>query len=131
MDLSANDFQLVKSLLEEFKQLGFEVEVFGKNSIVVNGTPADIGETNVVQLMDGILESYKLNTIDAKIEKHDNLCRAIARNSSIKYGKVLETDEMKLLLNHLFDCENPLYTAYGKTIMMEVDYADIDKFFKK
>lgn len=131
IELSANDFALTKSLLDEFKLLGFDMEVFGKNSMVVNGTPADMPEANIKQLVEGILETYKLNTMDAKIEKHDNLCRAIARNISIRYGKVLEQEEMKLMLNHLMQCENPLYTANGKVIMMEVEYNDIEKFFRK
>lgn len=131
LELSANDFTLVKGMLAEFKSLGFDIEVFGKNSIVVNGTPSDMQDFNVVQTIEGILETYKLNTIDTKLEKHDNLCRAIAKSMSIKYGKVLETEEMKLLLNHLMQCENPLYTANGKTVMMEVDYNDIERYFKK
>jgi DNA mismatch repair protein MutL len=130
MELSANDFILIKSLLPEFKLLGFDVEIFGKNSIVINGTPNDLPENNLSQTIEGILETYKLNTIDAKIEKHDNLCRAIAKNSSIKYGKILENSEMKRLLNSLFDCENPLYTANGKVILMEVDYKEVEKYFK-
>lgn len=131
IEMSANDFVLVKSLLDEFRSLGFDIEIFGKNSIVVNGAPSDMGEFNVLQTIEGILETYKLNTIDAKVEKHDNLCRAIAKNISIKYGKSLETDEMKLLLTHLMRCENPLYSANGKIVMMEVDYGDIEKFFRK
>lgn len=131
VEMSANDFTLVKSLLEEFRLLGFDLEIFGKNSVVVNGAPTDMGEINVLQTIDGILETYKLNTIDAKVEKHDNLCRAIAKNTSIKYGKSLETEEMKLLLNHLMRCDNPLYSANGKIVMMEMEYGDIEKFFKK
>jgi DNA mismatch repair protein MutL len=131
IEMSANDFALVKGLLEEFKYLGFELEIFGKNSIVINGTPADMQDFNVVQTIEGIIETYKLNTIDAKVEKKDNLCRAIAKNISIKYGKVLEQDEMKLLLNHLMQCENPLYTASGKVVMMNVEYNDVERFFKK
>lgn len=131
IEMSANDFSLVKGLLEEFRQLGFDLEVFGKNSIVVNGAPADMGEFNVPQTIEGILETFRLNTIDAKVEKHDNLCRAIAKNTSIKYGKPLEQEEMKLLLNHLMRCENPLYSANGKIAMMEMDYSDIEKFFRK
>lgn len=131
IELSANDFSLVKGLLEEFRALGFEIEIFGKNSIVVNGAPSDMQDFNVVETVEGIIETYKLNTIDAKVEKRDNLCRAIAKNISIKSGKVLEVMEMKLLLNHLIQCENPLYTANGKVVMMDVDYHDIEKFFRK
>ena len=81
--------------------------------------------------IEGILETYKLNTIDAKLEKHDNLCRAIAKNTSIKYGKSLTEEEMKLMTMHLLQCENPLYTACGKPVMMEVQLSDIERFFKK
>ena len=131
LELSANDFTLVQGLMGEFKSLGFDIEVFGKNSVVINGTPSDMLDFNVQQTVEGILETYKLNTIDSKIEKHDNLCRAIAKNTSIKYGKQLDNEEMKLLLNHLMHCENPLYTANGKIVMMDVDHNEIEKFFKK
>lgn len=130
IEMSANDFSLVQGLMEEFKMLGFDLAVFGKNSIVVNGAPADMPESNLRQIIEGIIETYKLNTIDAKLEKHENLCRAIAKNTCIRYGKILETEEMKLMLNHLIQCDNPLYTAGGKVIMMEVDYNDIEKFFR-
>lgn len=130
IELSANDFQLIKSMLPEFKVLGFDLEIFGKNALLINGSPADLGDSNPKQLLEGVLENFKLNTIDVKLEKRDNLCRAIARNSCIKYGKALETEEMKELLNHLFNCDNPLYTASGKVVMMEMDTGDIEKFFK-
>ena len=131
IELSANDFTLMKDLNNEFKTLGFDFEVFGKNSIVVNGTPVDLKDFKIAETLEGILETFKLNTIDTKMEKHDNLCRAIAYNTCIKYGKQLEEQEMRLILEHLMSCENPLYTASGKSIMMEVDYSDIEKFFKK
>lgn len=131
MELSANDFVLIKELTNEFKLLGFDFEIFGKNSIVINGTPNDLKDFKLIETLEGILETFKLNTIDCKIEKHDNLCRAIAYNTCIKYGKPLEEEEMELILEHLTTCENPLYTASGKSIMMEVDYLEIEKFFKK
>lgn len=131
IELSANDFALVKGLMPEFKQLGFDIEVFGKNSIVINGSPADMQDFNLLELVEGILETYKLNTIDAKLDKHDNLCRALAKNMSIKYGKVLEEEEMKQLLQSLMQCENPMYTASGKGVMMQLPYGDIEKYFKR
>jgi DNA mismatch repair protein MutL len=131
IEMSTNDFVLIQNLKNEFKLLGFDIEVFGKNSIVVNGAPADLQDFNVSATLEGILETFKLNTIDAKIEKHDNLCRAIAKNISIKYGKALDEKEMKLIMNHLFNCENPLYTAAGKPVIMEVDINEIERFFKK
>lgn len=131
VELSTNDFLLIEKLLGDFKNLGFDVELFGKNNIVVNGTPADLAEFNIQQTIDSILEAYKLNIIDTKLDPHDNLCRALAKSVSIKYGKTLTEQEMKLLVANVMNCENPLYTANGKVIIMEVEKEQIDKFFKR
>ncbi|MBI2721015.1 MAG: DNA mismatch repair endonuclease MutL [Bacteroidetes bacterium] len=131
IELSANDFNLIKELKSEFNLLGFDIEEFGKNSIVINGAPADMQDMNVVETLEGILETFKLNTIDAKIEKHDNLCRAIAKNTCIKYGKILDEKEMRLIVSQILYCQNPLYTPGGKPVMMEVELNEIEKFFKR
>ena len=131
VELSANDFVLIKDLMQEFKLLGFDLAIFGKNNIAVNGCPSDLEQFNVKQMIEGILETYKLNTLDHKIEMHDNLCRAMAKNACIKYGKSLNENEMQLLVSNLLQCENYLYTANGKAIMMELLYHDIERHFKK
>lgn len=131
IDVSANDFILIQQLLPEFKVMGFDLEIFGKNSFIINGIPSDLADFNIKQTIDFILETYKINTIDSKTDRHDNLSRAIAKSTSIKYGKILQEIEMKQLLMSLFDCENPLYTANGKSIMMEIENTEIEKFFKK
>jgi DNA mismatch repair protein MutL len=131
IEFGANDFTLIKDLFNEFRELGFDIEEFGKNSVVINGAPSDLKDFNIRQTLEGILETYKLNTIDTAIEKHENLCRSLAKNISIKYGKTLSTEEMKLIAEGIFRCENPLYTADGKPVMMEIEINDLTKFFKK
>ncbi|MBK7311837.1 MAG: DNA mismatch repair endonuclease MutL [Sphingobacteriaceae bacterium] len=130
LELSAKDFSLVESLLPELKLLGFDIEIFGKNSIVVNGAPSDLENTNVAHTIENIIESFKLNTIDSKIDVHDNICRAMAKNTSIKQGKTLDDNEMQLIIHHLMHCEGPNYTADGKTIFMNVEKDSIDKHFR-
>ncbi len=130
-ELSGNDFALISTLFPHFKQLGFEIEVFGKNAIVVRGTPAELGEFNTQEMIESILESYKLNTFDTKIDVFENLCRSMAKSASIKYGKSLESEEIGLIIEHLFMCENPMYTPDGKLILVEIDKQQIDSLFKR
>jgi DNA mismatch repair protein MutL len=111
--------------------LGFEIEEFGKNTIIVRGTPAELGEFNTQEMIESILESYKLNTFDVKIDPFENLCKSLAKSACIKYGKQLEDEEMTMILENLFNCENPLYSPNGKPIMMEMSKIDLDAFFKK
>lgn len=131
IELSTNDFLLVQSLKTEFSLLGFDVEPFGKNNIVINGTPAELGEFNVQQMIESVLESYKLNTLDKKMDMHDNLCRSLAKNTSIKYGKTLDESEIQSIISHLISCSDPLYCPNGKPVMMEVEKEEIEKFFKR
>lgn len=131
LELSTNDFILIQNLASEFKLLGFDIEPFGKNNIVVNGTPAELGDFNAQQMIEGVLENYKLNLLDKKMDMHDNLCRALARNTCIKYGKNLEDAEMQMIVSHLLNCANPLYSPNGKPVMMEISREETDKFFKR
>lgn len=131
LEMSPNDFALTETLVPHFKLLGFDIEPFGKNTMVVQGTPADLGEFNVTEMVESILETYKLNTYDVKLDPFDNICRSMAKNACIKYGKHLEEEELKLVVEHLFSCENPLYSPGGKPILMEIEKSEIDSFFKK
>lgn len=131
MELSPNDFALIESLTSHFKLLGFDIEPFGKNTIVIQGTPAELGEFNTQEMIEGILETYKLNTFDIKLDPFENICRSMAKNAGIKYGKPLEEEEIALMLEHLYLCENPMYSPNGKPIIMEMSKLDIEAFFKK
>lgn len=131
IELTPNDFVLLETLMPHFKILGFEIEHFGKNTIIVQGTPAELGEFNTQEMVEGILETYKLNTFDTKIDTFDNMCKSMAKNAGIKYGKPLNEQEIILMLENLFSCENPMYSPNGKVVIMEMSKLELDAFFKK
>jgi len=131
IEVTPNDFILINSLNDYFVVLGFEIEAFGKNTIIVRGTPAELGEFNIQDMIESILESYKLNTFDVKMDPFENLCKSMAKSAAIKYGKSLEEEEMTMILESLFNCENPLYSPSGKPIIMEMSKIDLEAFFKK
>jgi DNA mismatch repair protein MutL len=131
IELTPNDFVLLETLMPHFKLLGFEIEPFGKNTIVVQGTPAELGEFNTQEMVEGILETYKLNTFDVKIDPFENMCKSMAKSAGIKYGKQLDDQEIMLMLEHLFTCENPMYSPNGKPVIMEMSKLELDAFFKK
>ena len=131
IELTPNDFILIETLKSHFKLLGFEIEAFGKNTVIVQGTPAELGEFNTQEMIESILESYKLNTFDVKMDPFENLCKSMAKSASIKYGKQLEAEEMTMILENLFNCENPLYSPNGKPVIMEMNKIDLEAFFRK
>ena len=131
VELSSADMLLLKELNDDLKNLGFDIVPFGKDTIVVQGVPADLSSLNSVEVLNGLLENYKLNNLDIKLDKGENICRALAQNTCIKYGKELQFEEMKLLVEHLFACDEHAHSPQGKIVYTQINQTDIDKLFKR
>jgi len=131
IELSGADMLLLNELNEDLKKLGFDILPFGKDTVVIQGVPADLSSLNSAEVLHGLLENYKLNNLDVKLDKGENICRALAKNTSIKYGKELQPEEMKLLMEHLFACENHSFSPAGKVVYTKIDLIDLDRLFKK
>jgi len=131
IELSTTDFTLMKELQSELYLLGFEINEFGKNTFVIHGVPADTLETDSVALLEQLLENYKLNLQELKLERRENLARSIARSTSIKSGKVLTQEEMNLIIDELFACRLPYSSPNGKPTITTFSSEELDKRFKK
>lgn len=129
--LSASDAELVTELLPEISLLGFLIEPFGPNTFIVNGTPADFPDENLQVLIESILENYKNNQLGLKLDRKNNLARAMARNMSVKHGKALSVDEMQALVDDLFACSVPNVSPSGKVITTLISTDEIEKRFNK
>lgn len=131
--LSPNDFELAKSLLDDIKSLGFEVREFGKNTLVIEGIPVDLGSNtfNETQLFEHLIEGFKNSQQELKLDKRDALARSMARNSSIKSGVSLAQEEMNTLIEQLFACKTPNYSISGKPVIQTIGLTEIDKKFDR
>lgn len=131
IELSSADMLLLNELNDDLKKLGFDIVPFGKDTVVIQGVPADLSALNSAEVLQGLLENYKLNNLDVKLDRGENIYRSLARNTSIKYGKELQREEMKLLMEHLFSCEDHSYSPAGKVIYTKIDIFELDRLFRK
>ena len=131
--LSPGDFELAKSLLEDIKSLGFDVREFGKNTLVIEGIPVDLGSTNIneTQLFEHLIEGFKNSQQELKLTKRDALARSLARNSAIKAGTALSQQEMNTLIDELFACKSPNFSISGKPAIQTITLAELAQKFEK
>ncbi|WP_114751378.1 DNA mismatch repair endonuclease MutL [Pleomorphovibrio marinus] len=127
--LSPSDFTLFMDLKEELSSLGFLVSVFGQQTVVINGVPADITITNEKALFEGLLDQFKHFKSELSLDKRENLARSLAKRSSIKKGVKLSQGEMESLVGQLFACQNPNYSPTGNKTFVQLDINKIDSFF--
>ena len=131
--LSPNDYELAKSLLDDIKSLGFEVREFGKNTLVIEGIPVDLGSKNIneTQLFEHLIEGFKNSQQELKLDKRDALARSMAKNSAIKAGTSLEQQEMNALIEELFACKTPNFGINGKLVIQTIGLSEIAQKFEK
>ncbi|SFH40437.1 DNA mismatch repair endonuclease MutL [Pedobacter insulae] len=131
--LSPNDYELAKSLLEDIKSLGFEVREFGKNTLVIEGVPVDLGSAtiNETQLFEQLIEGYKNSQQELKLDKRDSLARSMARNSAIKAGTALSQQEMNTLIEELFSCKTPNFSVNGRPVIQTIALSEIAQKFER
>jgi len=131
--LSPNDYELAKSLLDDIKSLGFEVREFGRNTLVIEGIPVDLGSTNIneTQLFEHLIEGFKNSQQDLKLDKRDALAKSMARNSAIKSGTVLGQEEMNTLIEQLFACKTPNFSISGRPVIQTIGLLELDKKFER
>ena len=132
VSLSASDFELVRELLPDIQALGFQIREFGRNTVVVEGIPADLGNNiSEVDMLEHLIEGFKNNLSDLKVSKRDNLARSLARNASIKTGTSLTALEMNLMIDELFACQMPNASLNGKPVIVTITLDELIQKFEK
>lgn len=131
LQLSAQDASILHELLSDLLQLGYLVEPFGKNSFVIQGTPADLEPGNEKSVIENLIEQFKHFSSDLKFSKREKLIRSLATQQSIKTGQALSAEEMKALVNDLLQCANPGVTASGSPTYIEFKKDYIEQLFKR
>jgi DNA mismatch repair protein MutL len=131
IELSPNDFALLMEMEEEIKSLGFVYNIFGKNTIVVNGIPADIPNANEKNLFESLIEQYKQNQTELRLERKENLARSLAKRAAIRPGTKLSLTEMNSLIDQLFACKMPTYAPNGNLTLVLMTIEKIASMFHK
>ena len=128
MNMSAEELSIIQELKEELINFGFDIETFGHNGIVVNGSPTEMTESKIPEIIDEIINHF----LDDKHLDQDRklaFARTVARQLAIKSGQKLKHNEMEELANALFSCKIPDVSIDGEQIFKTIGIEDIKSLF--
>jgi DNA mismatch repair protein MutL len=129
-ELSVTDAQILKEIMPEINNLGFDIQEFGKNSFVIHGFPADILQGDERKMIEELVEQFKMNASVTKLNKRDNLAKSLAYSSAIKSGRVLSVEEMRTMIDELFACENAYTAPNGRFTFITLSTDELEKRFE-
>ena len=126
IEMAPSESVLMEEMMPALSAVGFELTPLGPSSYAVNGVPAGIEGLNASQLIQDILASAIPVTHDT-ISINHQVALGLARHAAIPYGQQLTNEEMDVVVNNLFSCDNVNYTPDGKAVLCILPQADIEQ----
>ncbi|MBT8326321.1 MAG: DNA mismatch repair endonuclease MutL [Bacteroidia bacterium] len=130
IELSSVEFNLYLDMQEEINSLGFDTSEFGKNTIIINGLPAELSKSDGADVVVQILNDFSTDLQNLKVSKKEALRLATAKHAAIKAGTVLSLSEMQRLMSDLLHCKEYTNTTNGKRIIMKLTKSSLERFFQ-
>lgn len=127
--LSNFELERVAEYSDVLERLGFDLEEFGTNSIIMRAIPMIFGKPDTGDFFKSIignLEDVKGN-LSFKLEK----VMKIACTQSVKAGMKLGLLEINRLLEDLSRCEDPYTCPHGRPTIVKLTKSEIEKYFKR
>ncbi len=120
-------FDEISSLLE---LLGFEVRVFGTDSVIIGAVPSDLRKGIEENVLQNIINEYKKDEYKS-LDLYHRVASTVACRGSIMSGDPLNIQEINELIDRLFATEHPFFCPHGRPTIVNMTMRDLDKMFKR
>lgn len=132
MEFANNEYIILKENFDILRNLGFQIEEFGINSIIVKAHPTWLPkgyeEQATRKIIDVILEKEKEFTIEKFNEK---VATMLSCKMAIKANMNITMEEMQALIEDLRKCDNPFNCPHGRPTIIFYSNYELEKLFKR
>lgn len=130
VELATADAVLLNELLPDLHLMGYEIEPFGRSAFVIQGTPADMPPGDEKMMLENLLEQYKHFNQELRLPKRETLLRTVTAQQAVKPGAPLGREEMRALVEALFQCSQPNVSPSGRPTYLEFKRDQIERMFR-
>ena len=111
--------------------MGFELEDFGNNTILVRATPEALDADELCNLIIEILDNMEVNKKEHISEKMERALYTIACKAAVKANHKFDNKQLEVLLNEVLDLGNINTCPHGRPIIITMTKKELEKEFKR
>ncbi|MDY2986959.1 MAG: DNA mismatch repair endonuclease MutL [Peptoniphilus sp.] len=126
-DVSNVELDQFDEFTETLNKIGFEIDKFSDNSLIVRAIPSIVGSNfedflrqSLQEVNENLTSAYQVNPY-ALMKK---ACKA-----AVKANEKLSSIEVKQLVKDLVNCEDPYTCPHGRPTVLELTKRDLEKMF--
>ena len=114
---------------EYLERLGFEIEGFGGNTLIVNTVPMPHPRFDAERCLRETLDSLTGDRIAGTAARHERLAATVACKAAIKGGEELSQGEMRSLFAALRDTTLPAHDVHGRSTIVHLTWDEVERRF--
>ena len=131
IEMTNKEFIILKQHFGLLTEIGFEIEEFGINTVIIRSHPywlnEKFAEDSVRKIIEIIIDKEKFE----KDKFIDRVAASVACKASIKAGDHITIEEINKLFDDLTKTNNPFNCAHGRPTIISYSNYDLDKMFKR
>ena len=131
LSLSMQEEALLKKYMQQFTDLGYEIEHFGGMEYQICAVPGNLYNINkkelFIEILDNLSELSGRNNPDLILEKIASMSCKAAVKGNMKMSRM----EMESLIKELLTLDNPYQCPHGRPTIISMSKYEIEKKFKR
>ena len=129
VDLTHKEMEFVKEHFELFTKSGFDIELFGENTVKIMGRPDlsyRMGNRNIfLDVLDEMITNERSNSKDVE----DRFIATVACKAAVKANMDLTKEEVDSLIQGLLKLKNPYTCPHGRPTTIKINKEELMKKF--
>ena len=130
LEVSASQQALLEGILPELESVGFELSYLGGNSFSILQVPSGLDGLDPVVLLQSVLDDAAQKGSEVHEQLVQTMALSLAHKAAIPVGQEMSVDEMRDLVERLFQRESSTYTPDSKRIFLLMPVATLLKPFE-
>ena len=114
---------------EYLEKLGFEIEGFGGNTLIVSTVPMPHRRFDAERCLRETLDALTGDRVAGTATRHEHLAATVACKAAIKAGEQLSASEMRALFASLRDTVLPAHDVHGRSTIVQLKWDELDRRF--
>ena len=116
---------------ELLTQLGFEIDEFGDNTLLIRQVPMDMDAESASDALEALAAELLAGRRESATTVRDELLHTVACKAAIKAGWRSDEKELQSLVKYVMEHEELKHCPHGRPICITLSKKQLEKQFKR
>jgi len=132
LELSPVEEKIIEEHSSMLKELGFELEKFGRHTFILRSLPQLLGDQDPLLLIAEVVGKLKDSFRKLEVQElMEEVLKILACRGAVKFGDRLSSQEMERLIQAWREEKEAITCPHGRPVFVLISWEEIEKRFQR